>query len=287
LRGTTLVGKDLNKRGSPLIPEIGGLGVILGFYVGVSVVVVLGPRDVPGEFYYASLIAILGAGFVGLIDDMFGLRQRLKAILPFLLALPIGAVEYASGDTLILGLNVGVFVVLLVPFAISSAANATNMLEGLNGLSAGLGTIMCATLVLLGLITGNLSGLYLAFPLLGALIAFLWFNRFPARIFPGDSMTLFTGAAIAASAIVAHEKTLGALLFIPMVIEFFLKLRGRFRGENYGHLAADGKLHYEGRVESLTHLLMKRRPMKEWQIVASLWGIEAGIAIALLSVVTL
>jgi UDP-N-acetylmuramyl pentapeptide phosphotransferase/UDP-N-acetylglucosamine-1-phosphate transferase len=97
-------------------------------------------------------------------------------------------------------------------------------------------------------------------------------------------MTLFSGATIASAAIVSSPslKTFGAVLFIPMVVEFFLKARGRFRAENYGTPDEEGKLHYPGRVESLTHLIMKRWPMKEWRIVIVLWCVQAMIGVALI-----
>ena len=282
LHGTSLVGKDLNKSDRPLVPEMGGLGVILGFYVGVGVLVIGTSNEVPSSFYYASLVATLGAGTVGLMDDMFGLRRRMKALLPFLLAFPLGAAVNASGDTMILGVDFGLLTVILIPLGITSAANAANMLEGFNGLGAGMGVIMCFALIGLAFITGETQGLYLIIPLLGALLAFLWFNKYPARVFPGDSMTLFMGAAIAAAAIISKQKMFGALLFLPMIVEFALKFRGGLQAENYGTPDGDGRLRYEGPVESLTHIIMRRYSLKEWQVVGALWAIEVALACAIL-----
>src|SRR5207247_10165576 len=76
LRGTTLVGKDLNKPHSPLVPEMGGIAVILGFYVGVAVLVGLAAPVATNALFFAALTACLGAGIVGLMDDMFRLRKR-------------------------------------------------------------------------------------------------------------------------------------------------------------------------------------------------------------------
>ncbi len=281
LRGTTAVGKDLNKPGKPLIPEMGGLAVMLGFYVGVTLLIVVSsPSEAPGRpYFYAALLASFGAGAVGLLDDMFGLQKRTKALLPFIIALPLGASVYQSGDVTFLGLNLGFLTVAAVAFGITSAANAANMLEGLNGLGSGLMIIMTTTMIVLSYLVGSSEGLFLLFPLLGALSSFLWYNRYPARVFPGDSMTLFAGATVAAAAIVSSPsmKTLASLLFIPMIVEFFLKARGRFQAENYGQPGLDGRLHYSGRIQSLTHLFMRGRPMNEWQIVAALWAIEAVI----------
>src|SRR5256712_7101416 len=146
--------------------------------------------------------------------------------------------------------------VLGVHIGITSAANATKMLEGLNGLGAGMGSMMTVSLVAVAYLQGTYSGLYIAFPLLGSLGAFLVFNKYPARVFPGDSMTLFMGAAIASIAIVAHQKTLGALLFAPMILEFGLKLRSHFRAENYGPPDQSARLHHSVPIASHTHFII-------------------------------
>ncbi len=158
LRGTTLVGKDLNKLDRPVVPEMGGVGVLLGFSVGVTVITVLATADTfaaVSAYYYVAISASLGAGVVGLLDDMFHLRQRTKAILPFVLALPLGAVVFASGDVYLLGFNIGLATLVAVPFGVTSAANAANMLEGYNGLGAGLMSIISVALIGLSLLQGS------------------------------------------------------------------------------------------------------------------------------------
>ncbi len=281
-----MVGRDLHKVNRPIIPEMGGIAVIGGFYAGVTLFQLLAVTSPELLVYlHASLVAAFGAGFVGLLDDLFSIRRRAKALAPLLFAIPLAVVVYrdrAGGGTILLNVDVGALVLLAIPLGITSAANATNMLEGFNGLGAGLGVIMCGAMIALALVTGQTDGLYLVFPLLGALLAFLYFNRYPARVFPGDSMTLFVGATIAAAAIAAHQKTYGALLFVPFIVEFFLKAQGRFKGESYGSLGADGRLVHEGRIESLSHLLMRWRRLKEWQVVAGLWIIEAAVSVGVI-----
>src|SRR5256885_5529759 len=289
LRGTTLVGKDLNKAHGPLVPEMGGIGVILGFYVGVAILTAFVVPVDSSALFFAALSTCLGAGIVGLMDDMFRLRKRSKAILPFVLALPLGAVVYTSKNTVLLGVDIGILMAVAVPFGVTSASNAANMLEGFNGLGAGLGIIMTGSLIVLAFLTNAQEGLFLLFPLLGALSAFIRFNRYPARVFPGDSMTLFTGATIGCAAIISAPslKTFGAILFLPMIVEFILKLRGRFQGENYGKISPDGRLIWNGRIESLAHAVMKWRPLREWEIVGILWAVELTIAVALVLAVGL
>src|SRR6267143_7149745 len=221
LAGSRMVGRDIHKPGQPVVPEMGGLAVIAGFYAGVTVIQLFPVESRTLAYLHASLVAVFGAGFVGLLDDLFDLRQRVKAILPFLFAIPLAIVAFRDPrGTVLLNAEVGALVLLAIPFGITSAANAANMLEGFNGLGAGMGIIMSLTMVGLAFLTGEFAGMYLILPLLGALVAFLCFNRYPARIFPGDSMTLFVGATVASAAIIAHQKTYGALLFMPFIVEF-------------------------------------------------------------------
>ncbi len=285
------VGVDHNKFDKPAIPEMGGLAVVIGFIAGVSTFLVIN-RILNGDelpILAAPLLAVVGAALSGIMDDLFHLRQRVKAIIPFLFAIPIGVyvMDKTTLSFIFFEKDFGVFMVLIAPFGVTCAANAGNMLEGFNGLGAGLGIIISITLIVISFISGNTDSLILVFPLLGALLAFLWFNRFPAKIFPGDTLTLFVGATIACAAIIGDFKTVGALLFIPMIIEFFLKLRGRFRGENYGTPDEDGYLSYEGRVESLTHLIMKKKKVKEQHVVWYLWGLEGLLCAVIIILVVL
>ena len=284
LRGSTVVGVDIHKPHQPRIAEMGGAAVLVGFYLGVSFLAIFASDAIPASVYNAALLAILGAGFVGIMDDLFAIPKRYKAIFPFVFSLPLGLVVFLRGETFLLGADAGVLMVVLVPFGITSAANAANMLEGFNGLGAGLGIIMTASLIILSSLLRAGEGLFLLVPLLGALLAFLWYNRYPARVFPGDSMTLSVGATLACAAITSQPsfKMYGLLLFLPMIAEFFLKARGGFRGENYGTLGPDGRLTHRGRIESLAHLVMHAGRYKEWQVVTILWALEAAIAATLL-----
>jgi UDP-N-acetylglucosamine--dolichyl-phosphate N-acetylglucosaminephosphotransferase len=283
------VGVDQNKFNKPTIPEMGGLAVVIGFVAGVSTFLVIN-KVLNGEDFptlAAPLLAVVGAALSGIMDDLFGLRQRIKAVIPFLFAIPVGV--YVADKTtmsfIFTTVDFGVYMVLIAPFGVTCAANAANMLEGFNGLGTGLGIIITATLIIISIFSGANDSLLLLFPLLGALIAFLYFNRFPAKIFPGDTLTLFMGATIACAAIIGDLKTIVAILFIPLIIEFFLKLRGHFRGENYGIPDKDGFLTYEDKIESLPHILMKRKKITEQKLVLFLWGLEGIFCIIVLALV--
>lgn len=283
LRAKGIVGKDLNKPGHPEIPEMGGIAVVIGFFAGVGVLLAMdGVTD--EEVLNISLSVVLGAAFIGMIDDLFELRQRQKAFFPFLLALPLGA---ALDPTVILPylgeLHFGVMMIVVAPLAITCAANAGNMLEGFNGLGAGLGIIMSSTLVILAFHHDRIDGTYLLAPLIGGLIAFLWFNRYPAKIFPGDTLMLFIGATIAAAGMLSELELQTAIIFLPMIVEFSLKLRGHFKAENYCTQSANDHLEYHNRCESITHVVMKICKIKEKGLVAVIWGIEAALCASVIA----
>jgi UDP-N-acetylglucosamine--dolichyl-phosphate N-acetylglucosaminephosphotransferase len=284
MKARNIVGKDLNKPNHPMVAEMGGIAVVIGFFAGVSVLFAMnGIENI--DLLNVSLSAALGAAFVGVMDDLFDLRQRQKAFLPLVLALPFGAM--ADPQVVIphvATLNFGPWMMIVAAFAITCAANAANMLEGFNGLGTGLGIIMALTLIVLSLEHNRLDGTYLLVPLTGALCAFLWFNKYPAQVFPGDTMMLFVGATLAIAGILSNLQVQTAFIFLPMIAEFFLKVRGHFKAENYCSDADNSHLTYHGRIESLTHIFMKHLKIKEQELVALIWGIEIAMCIIVVSV---
>lgn len=284
LKQRGIVGKDLNKPGTPEIAEMGGIAVVVGFFAGVSVLLVADGATRMG-LLQVSLSTVLGAAFVGMWDDLFSLRQRHKALLPFLLAIPLGATLDQTVYIPFIGeISLGPLMVLAGPLAITCAANAGNMLEGFNGLGTGLGIIMAITLVVLCIHHGRYDGMYLLIPLLGGLAAFLWYNKCPARIFPGDTLMLFTGSALAIAAMLSDLHVQTTFIFIPMIVEFFLKLRGGFEAENYSSGADKGYLMYSGRIESMTHILMMRIRLTEKRLVTAIWLIEIAVCVFVVGV---
>ena len=272
-------GLDMHKSGKPEIPEMGGISAIVGFIVGLSLLLGEKEAGTSKPIFLTAVIGIVGAGFIGMVDDMVYVRQRNKAFLPFLFSLPFG-IQMMNTSLNIFGFTVSnpYIILLAVPFGITCAANASNMLEGFNGMGVGLSTIYATTLIILIYITqGSHYGIYILFPLLGASLGFAVFNIYPSRIFPGDTFTLFSGAAIGSAAIISDLISPGIILFIPMILEFFLKFKGGFSAENFAKLDGDGYLYStHDKTESITHILVKHLRLKEWQIVAIVWGL-AGI----------
>lgn len=269
-------GTDMHKTHKPRIPEMGGLSAIMGFVIGLSLLL-SDQRGLNEPIFLTALIGVIGAGLIGMVDDMVGIRQRLKAFLPYLFAIPF-AINLMGNSFDVFGIAIEnpYIILLIVPFGVTCAANASNMLEGFNGLGAGLAIIISTSLVILIYLQGGPSyGFYILFPLLGAVMGFGVFNLYPSLIFPGDTFTLFSGAAIGIAAILSGLITPGIIMFTPMIIEFFLKFRGSFKAENFAHPDKDGYLtNKNDKIESLTHILVKHFKLKEWQLVSMIWIFE-------------
>jgi UDP-N-acetylglucosamine--dolichyl-phosphate N-acetylglucosaminephosphotransferase len=291
-RAHGMTGADQNKFGKPLVAEMGGAAVVIGFFSAVVSLMIF-DYFTPGQLipnvtlFLAALLAALGAAFVGAIDDLFDLRQRMKAVLPILFAIPLGLYYTDTAVHLPRGVEIqlGVLMVPVIAFMVSAGANASNMLEGFNGLGAGLGLIMAGSMAALAVYAGRGEALLVLAPFLGATAAFFWFNRFPAKVFPGDTYTLFMGATLVSAAVLVDLKEAAAILFIPMIIEFVLKARNKFSDQTYGTPQPNGEITYSGRTGSITHIFMKVGVRSEKGVVRSVWALEGVIAAVFLALI--
>ena len=288
LRGAGVVGRDINKPGRPEVAEMGGIGVFLTFNAGVFVFLVLaGAGFVDHELVLVSLVTLAGAAMTGIIDDLVELRQRFKAFIPVVFAAPLAIYvsDYTITFPFVGSVSFGLlYPLVLVPLGITCASNSFNMLEGYNGLGAGVGIVMVAAMCALILLVGDPVAFVLLLPFGAALVAFLFFNRYPARVFPGDTLTLLAGALLAAAAMIGKIEFWGALLFIPHILEFILKARGSFMGKNFADEVVPDpprapRLIFHGKTESLTHIPLKRWRMREPTLSAFFWVLEGALAL--------
>jgi UDP-N-acetylglucosamine--dolichyl-phosphate N-acetylglucosaminephosphotransferase len=287
LRRAGIAGQDVNKPGRPETPEMGGLGITLGFSSGVLIVLALTAffHLLPGAdpvLLLAALSTVLLAGFIGTLDDLLGMRQGLKAFLPIVAALPLMAVR--AGDTSmtipLLGVHEFwiVYPLVLVPVGVTVAANAVNMLAGFNGLEVGLGLVAMGSLAVIAALLKETTALVLLLSGAGALAGILRYNWYPARVFVGDVGTLSIGAVLAASCVVGNFEMAGVIVLIPYAVDFTFKARHGFPSTGWrGELGPDGKLRCPtDRPVSLCQFIMKLTGgIHERSLVLLLMGIEA------------
>ena len=295
-----LVISDAQKLPLRKIPYLAGIVVIFGSVIGVfsyiALQTLMQQTDITTMTLLAAVSTILVAFIIGLVDDLLGekigLRQYQKPILTFFAAIPlivISAGHHVMNVPFLGNVSLGKFYpLLIVPIAIIGASNGFNMLAGLNGLEAGMGIIIIGTLGYISWIKHSTAAMILSLCALAALLVFFWFNKFPAKILPGDSLTYSIGATIAAIAIIGNIEKAAVILFIPYFFEFFLKLLGKFKKESLAEPLKDGSLKNKyDKWYSLNHvcisLLRKiKSKAKEKEAVLILLGIELIIAITVL-----
>lgn len=280
LNDADIVGKDIHKPKQPKVAEMGGIGILLGFIIGLFVAVYIYPNL---QFtLIITLLVILLVGMVGMVDDLIMLTSKEKLILLWFAGLPLIWIAPP---------NVGILYLILMPVAVTIAANLTNMLAGLNGIESGLGAIAMTSLTISCLIMGKYDVTIISMAMLGALLAFLIYNRHPSRVFPGDVGTLIIGATIVVIAFIGRVKMIAFIVLIPNIIDSALKFYSVGVMERQDHapteVGEDGKLFApEGGFNSLIRSVL-HRPMSEKNVVTIIWliGILFGLVGIILSYV--
>ena len=260
-----IIGRDIHKMNQPEVAEMGGIAVLLAIPLALS--------PFMDEKIVGVLTVFLLFGVVGIIDDLTNLRQLHKVVLSLLVSVPVaffGIVQEVNifGYTLNLGVLYPVFAVLFV----TGSANLVNMLAGFNGLEVGTSAII---LGILALITDGNARL-IALTGIGAALGFLWWNRYPARVFPGDTGTLSLGALIGLVAITGKVEAYAALLLLPHFLDFAIKATGvRFGVRRHGRtrVLPDGTLQAPP-YPSFLGTIMRRVRVTEPKLVAIVWLIE-------------
>ena len=276
LEEADIVGKDIHKSWKPVVAEMGGFGIIFGFVIGMFSGIYM--HDILAFTLVIVLVVILLVGMIGVLDDLLALSSRSKFFLLFIAGLPL---MWAAPP------NVGIVYLISMPIALSIGSNLTNMLAGLNGIESGLGVISMTSLTIACIILGKYDVTIISMSMLGALLAFLYFNRYPAKIFPGDTGTLIIGAAIVCIAFLGRVKLIALIVLMPNIIDAALKFYSagvmNRSQQKPTQLNEDGKLvRPDAGFKSLIRLIL-RRPIAEKDAVKIIWGI--GIVFGILGIV--
>ena len=276
LEAADIVGKDIHKSWKPVVAEMGGFGILFGFIIGMFSGIYM--HDIIAFKLVVVLVVILLVGIIGIADDLLALSSKEKFFLLFLAGLPL---IWAAPP------NVGLLYLITIPIALSIGSNLTNMLAGLNGIESGLGIISMTSLTIACIILGKYDVTIISMSMLGALIAFLYYNRYPAKIFPGDTGTLIIGAAIVCIAFIGRVKLIAFIVLMPNIIDAALKFYSA--GFMNRQQQKPTQLNDEGKLvrpavgfKSLIRLVL-RKPIAVKDAVKIIWAI--GIAFGLLGII--
>ena len=248
------------------MPRLGGLAIYLSFLLGYMLY---------GEVS-TQMLSILIGGFllilIGFIDDINSVPARYKLIVQIIAA----TIVVLYGDLSFSEVSVFGYKIYFNEFwgslssiiFIVAITNAINLIDGLDGLAAGISSIYFLTIAIIAFILNRIGGLdvIISLIMLGATLGFLVHNFPPAKIFMGDSGSLFLGFMISVIALLGYKVTTFTSLIVPIVIlaipildTIFAILRRLLKGQNIG--VAD-KEHFHHQL-----LKMKYSPIKSILII--------------------
>jgi UDP-GlcNAc:undecaprenyl-phosphate GlcNAc-1-phosphate transferase len=274
---------ESRKRHVNPIPRLGGMPIILSMSIGLILILTTWPASTTD--WFPVLVGMLLMCALGLWDDFkpLGARNKLViqifiAVLVYAMGLRIETMTYPGGNWRVslglLGLPLTIFWLIAVP-------NIVNLIDGFDGLAAGLGLFMAVTLGIVGWMNEQLPVAWYAFSMAGALLGFLVFNFPPARIFLGDGGAYLIGFCIAAMSVTSsHKGSIAAVLLVtivalglPILDTTFAMVRRGFRGFPLFH-SDDEHIHH--RLEDLG--FSKRR------IIIGMYGICVVLSLIGLSI---
>lgn len=243
----------------------------------------------PSVFIEVALILFTYISFalLGLYDDLnkiffwqkkqfFGLRLRMKLIIEIILALIIAAVLYWGLEIDFINIpffgrfTLSYFYIVFSAFVIVAFANAVNITDGLDGLASGslMIALLCFWSVARSIIDVPMSVFTAVW--IGGLIAFLYFNTYPARIFLGDAGALSFGATFAVLGLMLGKAfalpIIGGIFVIEILSSFIQLMSKKYRGKKYFQAAP-------------VHLLLQYMGWEEPKIVMRFWLISLVFAL--------
>jgi len=283
-RNIGLVWEDMNKLSTPKnVAGSGGLIVLFGFIIGVLSYIAIKTfilnTDTTTIEIFSLLTTVLIAGMVGFVDDIFGwvhggLSAKFRLLLLFFAAIPLMVIN--AGESTMMGVNFGLFYPLFfIPLGIIGASATFNFLAGYNGLEAIQGIIILSALSIVLWLNGTSWLSLILLIMVVCLIAFFIFNKYPAKVFPGDILTYTVGCLIAIAAILGNIEKIAVFFFIPYIIETGLKCRGGLKKQSFAKVDDSGGLNVPyNKFYGLEHLaiyilkkIRKNRKVDEKDVV--------------------
>ena len=278
MRSRGITGIDIHKISKTKVPEMCGLSILFGLTVGTVAYCLTMPLDVREAAAFIGSVLIAGA--IGITDDLHPLGARMKPVLTAFACLPIlilRAYPPYLNIPLYGPVRLTALYPILMPIAFAVTSNSINMMDVMNGAMPGTVAIIAFTMLGILLWSGELGTATLACALLAAMLAFYHFNRYPAKVFDGDTGSLSVGAAVGALAILGRIEAVTIVALIPHIMNSFYGLssvRGlrerREIHERPTELLENGLLrasNRKGAPVTLVRLILAAGPLGERDVV--------------------
>lgn len=257
------------------IVRMGGLAIYLAFFLSIA-------------FFMSvdkTIIGILIGGSVvfigGLLDDIFDLNALLKLgfqVVGALIAIVYGNISLDTISLPFITIDTQAISFIISFVWIVGVCNAFNLIDGLDGLSCGISTIVLGVVGLIGFFMGRIDIAIISMILTGAILGFLPYNFHPASIFVGDCGSLFMGYMIACISLLGFKTstfiTLGfpiIILFVPLADTALAIIRRKIKGQKISEADRD-HLHH---VLMIKMGLGHRKTVLVLYLVTALFGTSA------------
>lgn len=208
------------KMHSAPIPRMGGISVFISLLIGITSLYIMQPSAlfytwISGWYGISLFTTLLCVLAIGIVDDIRSLTPLEKVGGQLILAL----IAYFSGFGISIGNTMGILDLPFTLIWIIGVTNALNLIDGLDGLASGVAIIASATIALISCLHGDTATSIISVMLIGSLIGFLKYNFNPAKIFLGDSGSLFLGFLLSILSLKSYTKTqTGFAILIPVLI---------------------------------------------------------------------
>ena len=285
------VGYDIHKNDRPEIAESGGVSIVIGILIVSIIAMILFP--VLFNVILIFTLTIILAAIIGFIDDIKKLRSRYKILLTIFTGTAVFIANYykfikISSPTLpFLGMTkLTILYPLMVPIIVAVFANTVNMMEGYNGEGSGTCLIAVCFLFVCSLIWNSAEGLLFTIIAIAVLIPFFLYNKYPAKIFPGDIGTLTIGTMIACIALFGSlEVAVFCALLMHIFNSFYIlsSVKGFFESSKIQGskddiiLLEDDRIkasHQKGAALTLPRLILAKGPLTEKELINNFYAIS-------------
>jgi len=210
-------------------PTMGGLMILL------PVLLVTLLTNLVGHYSILVPLGVMVAyGLLGIYDDLRGVRDRTgggmlarfkfawQVLIGLLSAFSLRHILDLSGmavPTFPLEFDIGWWYLPIATFLIVGVANAVNLTDGLDGLAGGTSAVAYIAYGVIAYLQGQVYLVTFCFTVVGAILAFLWFNAYPAELFMGDVGSMALGATLATVALMTEQWLLLAVVGVVLVAE--------------------------------------------------------------------
>lgn len=283
-----ITGIDAHKLHKPEIPEMGGVAILISVVLGIALMIIPFEDNIIRLRLLAFLSTVAASGAVGIVDDLKRLGAYTKTLLTLIAALPLLIINFfypilvTSPRFPFIGrTRLAVLYPFYVPVNGAVCSNTVNMLDIMNGVMPGTTVITFGAMLCCSVLLDSKTGLIISVVMLGIMIAYYRFNKYPAKTFSGDVGSLTAGAAIGALAIVGELEVVTIITLIPFIMNSFYMLTSMRKFQEYRLVKEPATvLLPDGRIAAnedpkapipLVRMMLARGPLTEPDIAKGLY----------------